>query len=67
MRRSEQAAISTHCIHNPRMQRSTNLVDWEDWKVVPLDGNGCEITDSVAPGGGVFYRAVKAELRTNSP
>jgi hypothetical protein len=42
-----------------RVQRSSNLRDWEDWKSVTLDAAAAEVTDLDA--GTVpnrFYRAV---------
>ena len=42
-----------------RVQRSANLIDWEDWRTVTLDGTGCELIDETAASGQRFYRAVE--------
>ena len=41
------------------LQRSTNLVDWEDWKTVNFDGTDCGLTDDVGTNSRRFYRAVE--------
>jgi hypothetical protein len=42
-----------------RVQRSANLIDWEDWRTVTLDGTGCELIDQTAAASQRFYRAVE--------
>jgi hypothetical protein len=42
-----------------RVQRSANLIDWEDWRTVTLDGTGCELIDETAAASHRFYRAVE--------
>jgi hypothetical protein len=42
-----------------RVQRSANLVDWEDWRIVTLDGTGCELIDETTAASHRFYRAVE--------
>ena len=41
-----------------RVQRSANLADWEDWRAVTLDGEGCELIHDPAAASQRFYRAV---------
>jgi len=42
-----------------RVQRSTNLRDWEDWQTVTLGATGSELFDQTAAAPQRFYRAVK--------
>jgi hypothetical protein len=41
------------------VQRSTNLIDWEDWKTVTLEGTSCELSDETSTASQRFYRAVE--------
>jgi hypothetical protein len=41
------------------VQRSTNLIDWEDWKTVTLEGTSCELSDETSTASRRFYRAVE--------
>jgi hypothetical protein len=41
-----------------RVQRSTNLVHWEDWQTVTLDGNVKQLLDDPAATELRFYRAI---------
>lgn len=41
-----------------RVQRSANLVDWEDWVTLKLHDSGCEpLDDTAAPRR--FYRLIE--------
>ncbi|MBE7499974.1 MAG: leucine-rich repeat domain-containing protein [Verrucomicrobiales bacterium] len=40
------------------VQRSANLVDWEVWRTVTLDGTGGEVTDETTAASQRFYRVV---------
>jgi hypothetical protein len=42
-----------------RVQRSTNLKDWADWKTVTLDGTACELSDATSTASQRFYRAIE--------
>ena len=42
-----------------RVQRSANLVDWEDWRTETLDGTGCKLIDETAATSHRSYRAVE--------
>jgi hypothetical protein len=42
-----------------RVQRSTNLKDWADWKTVTLGDTGCDLTESIVSNSQCFYRAVE--------
>jgi hypothetical protein len=42
-----------------RVQRSANLIDWEDWRVLTLDGTGCEVIDETSGASHRFYRAIE--------
>ncbi len=42
-----------------RVQRSTNLVDWEDWKTVTFEGAAVVLADDHAPGSLYFWRAIE--------
>jgi hypothetical protein len=50
------SGASGQCV---RVQRSANLIDWEDWHIVTLDGTGCELIDETAVASQRFYRAVE--------
>jgi len=40
------------------VQRSTNLVDWEDWDTMTLTEEPCEITDNTTSATQLFYRVI---------
>jgi hypothetical protein len=40
------------------VQRSTDLVNWEDWRLVDLGEDGCEAIDSTRENSH-YYRAVE--------
>jgi hypothetical protein len=44
-----------------KLQRSENLVDWEDWQTMTLGGNGtdCGLIDTTTAVRQRFYRVVK--------
>jgi hypothetical protein len=50
------SGVNGQCV---RVQRSANLIDWEDWRTVALDGTGCELIDETATASHRFYRAVE--------
>ena len=42
------------------IQRSTDMVAWEDWKTMDLEDNTCEAVDNTTGEPQYFYRAVEA-------
>ena len=53
-----------------KLQRSANLVDWEDWQTMTLGGNatGCGLIDATTATPQRFYRAVEGMPRpTDEP
>lgn len=42
-----------------RLQRSENLIDWEDWQTITLCGAGCGLIDTTTTAPARFYRAVE--------
>lgn len=40
------------------MQRSSNLIDWADWKTATIGQDGCELIDHTAEERQFFYRAI---------
>jgi len=40
------------------------VVDWEDWRTVTLNGDGCELIDDPAAASQQFYRAVEERAGT---
>ena len=44
-----------------KLQRSHNLVDWEDWQAMTLGGNatGCGLIDTTIAARQRFYRVVE--------
>jgi hypothetical protein len=44
-----------------KLQRSENLVDWEDWQAMTLGGNatGCGLIDTTTAARQRFYRVVE--------
>ena len=49
-----------------KLQRSTNLVDWEDWRTMTLGGTGCGLTDTTTTAAHRFYRVVEDELKPSN-
>jgi hypothetical protein len=51
------------CGQRVRLQRSENLVDWEDWQAMTLGGNatGCGLIDTTTAARQRFYRVVEDE------
>jgi hypothetical protein len=41
------------------IQRSKNLVDWEDWQTMTLGGEGCGLIDTTTASPHRFYRVVE--------
>ena len=55
-------------LHGPggrdlRIQRSLNMIDWEDWRSVTLDGDGSGIVEDPTINTECFYRVVAEALR----
>jgi hypothetical protein len=50
------SGVSGQCV---RVQRSTNLKDWEDWQTVTLEGTTCELSDDTSTASQRFYRAIE--------
>jgi hypothetical protein len=52
------------CGQRVKLQRSSNLVDWEDWQTMTLGGNatGCGLIDTAAAARQRFYRVVEDTL-----
>jgi hypothetical protein len=50
------SGASGQCV---RVQRSTNLKDWEDWQTVTLEGTTCELSDDPSTASQRFYRAIE--------
>ena len=48
------------------IQRSSDMVTWEDWKTMDLEDNTCEAVDLTTDTPQYFYRAVEAEENTTS-
>jgi len=44
-----------------RLQRSVNLIDWEDWQTMTLGGTGCGLIDNTTASPYRFYRVVEDE------
>jgi hypothetical protein len=42
-----------------KLQRSDNLVDWEDWQTMTLGGTGCGLIDTTGENQRRFYRVVE--------
>jgi len=42
-----------------RLQRSENLVDWEDWQTMTLGGTGCGLIDRIGVTPQRFYRILE--------
>jgi len=42
-----------------RVQRSPDLVHWDDWQTVVSKQTGSELTDDTSAGQQMFYRAVE--------
>jgi len=58
------------CGQRVKLQRSENLVDWEDWQTMTLGGNAtrCGAIDTTTSAPHRFYRAVEDEPRpTDEP
>jgi hypothetical protein len=53
--------IDGPCWQRVKLQRSSNLVDWEDWQAMTLGGNatGCGLIDSTTAARQRFYRVVE--------
>ena len=49
------------CGQRVKLQRSENLVDWEDWQAMTLGGNatGCGLIDTTTAARQRFYRVVE--------
>jgi hypothetical protein len=54
--------IEGMCGQRVKLQRSENLVDWEDWQTMILGGDGCGIIDTPGASRQRFYRAVEDTL-----
>ena len=54
--------IEGACGQRVKLQRSENLVDWEDWQTMILGGDGCGIIDAPGAIRQRFYRAVEDTL-----
>ncbi|MCP5516642.1 MAG: hypothetical protein H7A45_05190 [Verrucomicrobiales bacterium] len=50
--------VNGKCGQRVRLQRSDNLVDWEDWQTMILGGDGCGLIDTTTATPARFYRAV---------
>ena len=48
-------------IKSALIQRSTDMITWEDWQVMDLEDNICEAVDLITGEPQYFYRAVEAE------
>ncbi len=44
-----------------KLQRSTNLVDWEDWQIMILGESGCGLIDATTAATHRFYRVAADE------
>jgi hypothetical protein len=42
-----------------RVQRSLNLLDWEDWQPMTLSGTASEFLDNTTTNEHRFYRAIE--------
>jgi len=51
--------INGRCGQRVTLQRSSNLVDWEDWQTMTLGGEGCGLIDRTDQGPQLFYRIVE--------
>jgi hypothetical protein len=53
--------IEGMCGQRVKLQRSENLVDWEDWQTMTLGGNvtGCGLIDATTAARQRFYRVVE--------
>ncbi len=54
-----QARQAGICNQRIRVQRSTNLRDWEDWQTVTLGENGSQLTDTIVGNAQCFYRVIE--------
>ena len=50
--------VKGKCGQRVRLQRSENLLDWEDWQTMTLGGDGCGLIDTTTATPARFYRAV---------
>ena len=55
---SIRVPVTGRCGQRVRLQRSENLVDWEDWQTMILGGDGCGLIDTTTATPTRFYRAV---------
>ena len=55
---SIRVPVNGRCGQRVRLQRSENLVDWQDWQTMTLGGDGCGLIDTTTATPTRFYRAV---------
>ena len=51
--------VNGACGQRVRLQRSEDLVDWEEWQTMTLGGEGCGLIDNTTGKPHRFYRIVE--------